>query len=58
MKFLDQPDKCYFYSLAKELQPKRDMLTKICQEAGLSPVVPEGGYFMMVNTAGLSKYDH
>ncbi|XP_048772556.1 kynurenine--oxoglutarate transaminase 3-like isoform X1 [Ostrea edulis] len=54
MKMLDQPDKCYFYSLAKELQPKRDMLTKICQEAGLSPVVPEGGYFMMVNTTGLN----
>lgn len=50
---MDQPDKCYFFSLAKELQPKRDKLAKICEEVGLSPVVPEGGYFMMVNTGNL-----
>ena len=56
MNLMDKPDQCYFLSLAKELQPKRDMLARLCREVGLSPVVPQGGYFMMVNTAGLSKF--
>lgn len=57
MNLMDKPNQCYFFSLAKELQPKRDMLARLCREVGLSPVVPQGGYFMMVNTAGLNFPD-
>ncbi len=51
---IDSPD-CYFNSLFEELKPKRDMLAKFLIEAGLEPVVPEAGYFMLVNIANLAK---
>uniref|UniRef100_A0A3B5L0L6 Kynurenine--oxoglutarate transaminase 3 n=1 Tax=Xiphophorus couchianus TaxID=32473 RepID=A0A3B5L0L6_9TELE len=45
-KLMGQPD-CYFSSLAEELEGKRDRLAAILQEAGMTPVIPEGGYFML-----------
>ncbi|XP_014890087.1 kynurenine--oxoglutarate transaminase 3 isoform X1 [Poecilia latipinna] len=53
-KLMGQPD-CYFSSLAEELEGKRDRLAAILQEAGMSPVVPEGGYFMLVDVTPLNQ---
>ncbi|KAL8178350.1 UNVERIFIED_CONTAM: Kynurenine--oxoglutarate transaminase 3 [Gekko kuhli] len=52
-KRMDESD-CYFYSLPKELEGKRNQLARMLQEAGLKPVVPEGGYFMIVDVSTLN----
>ena len=52
---LGQPD-CYFHSLAKELLPKRDYMAKFLTQIGMSPTIPEGGYFMVANWKALEKY--
>lgn len=51
---LGQPD-CYFSSLAMELEGKRDRMAAILQEAGMAPILPEGGYFMMVDVTPLKQ---
>jgi len=45
---LDSPD-CYFKSIAVDLQQRRDLIASILTEAGLTPVIPEGGYFIMAD---------
>ncbi|KAF3422305.1 hypothetical protein E2986_02738 [Frieseomelitta varia] len=47
-----QPD-CYFVSLAKELQPKRDYMAKFLSDIGMIPTIPEGGYFMIATWTAL-----
>ena len=51
---LDSPDS-YFNSIKKELIPKRDQLVKLLLEAGLTPIIPEGGYFMMADISKISS---
>ncbi|KAI5628333.1 kynurenine--oxoglutarate transaminase 3, partial [Silurus asotus] len=51
---MGQPD-CYFSSLAEELKGKRDHLAAILKQAGMSPVVPEGGYFMLADVTALNQ---
>lgn len=51
---LDSSD-CYFNSISKELKPKRDQLAKLLIDAGLTPIIPEGGYFMMADISKISK---
>lgn len=46
---------CYFFSLAKELEPKRDYMAKFLQDAGMKPTIPEGGYFMIADWTALGK---
>uniref|UniRef100_A0A3P9L863 Kynurenine--oxoglutarate transaminase 3 n=1 Tax=Oryzias latipes TaxID=8090 RepID=A0A3P9L863_ORYLA len=46
---------CYFSALAEELEGKRDRLAAILLEAGMTPVVPEGGYFMLVDVTPLGQ---
>ncbi|KAM7388719.1 hypothetical protein PAMP_024876 [Pampus punctatissimus] len=46
---------CYFSSLAKELEGKRDRMAAILQEVGMTPVIPEGGYFMLVDVTALNQ---
>ncbi|KAM4628526.1 kynurenine--oxoglutarate transaminase 3-like isoform 1-T1 [Polymixia lowei] len=46
---------CYFSSLAEELQGKRDRMAAILQEVGMSPIIPEGGYFMIVDVTTLNE---
>ncbi|XP_056132583.1 kynurenine--oxoglutarate transaminase 3-like [Lampris incognitus] len=53
-ELMGQPE-CYFSSLAEELKGKRDRLAAILQEAGMSPVIPEGGYFMIVDVTALNE---
>ncbi|KAK3771364.1 hypothetical protein RRG08_050415 [Elysia crispata] len=48
MSRIGSPDS-YLTSLAEELLPKRDTLAQQLVDAGLKPVVPEGGYFMMAD---------
>jgi kynurenine--oxoglutarate transaminase/cysteine-S-conjugate beta-lyase/glutamine--phenylpyruvate transaminase len=47
------PEKCYLQSLALEMLPKRDMLAKVLTEVGITPTIPEGGYFMMADISKL-----
>ena len=51
---LDQPES-YFNSLSEELRPKRDRLAELLVEAGLEPVVPEGGYFMLAKITDFAQ---
>lgn len=53
-ELMDQPE-CYFTSLADELEGKRDRLAAIVEETGMTPVIPEGGYFMLVDVTALSE---
>ncbi|XP_068599141.1 kynurenine--oxoglutarate transaminase 3-like [Brachionichthys hirsutus] len=53
-ELMGQPE-CYFSSLAEELEAKKDRLAAILQEAGMTPVVPEGGYFMIVDVSALNQ---
>lgn len=54
LSVFNDPDKCYLFSLAKELQPKRDALAKALTEIGMVPTIPEGGYFMMADISNLN----
>lgn len=47
---------CYFSSLALELEGKRDRMAAMLRQIGMTPVVPEGGYFMIVDVTALSKW--
>lgn len=44
----------YFESLASSLRQKRDVLVAALAAAGLRPIVPGGGYFVMTDTSNLS----
>jgi len=39
--------------LSSQLQDLRDRLVKSCAEAGLKPIVPQAGYFMMADFSGI-----
>jgi kynurenine---oxoglutarate transaminase / cysteine-S-conjugate beta-lyase / glutamine---phenylpyruvate transaminase len=44
----------YFESYRKSLEEKRDRLAEMVREAGLDPIIPQGSYFMMVDTSAIS----
>ncbi|KAL9846299.1 kynurenine--oxoglutarate transaminase 3 isoform 7-T7 [Geothlypis trichas] len=52
-KRMDDPE-CYFYSLSRELESKRDRMAQLLKGAGLKPVIPDGGYFMIVDVSTLN----
>ncbi|XP_022094006.1 kynurenine--oxoglutarate transaminase 3-like [Acanthaster planci] len=52
MSRLGQPD-CYLTSLAKELEVKRDKLANLLRGIGLTPIIPQGSYFMLANVSHL-----
>lgn len=52
---MGQPE-CYFSSLPEELESKRDRLAAILRDVGMTPIVPEGGYFMLVDVSSLSEW--
>ena len=45
----------YFKSISAELKPKRDRLAKLLLDIGLTPVIPEGGYFMLADISKIAK---
>jgi len=45
---------CYFTELPAELAVKRDRMVGLLETAGLAPIVPEGGYFIMADVSGLA----
>lgn len=49
---LGQPDS-YFESLPRELESKRDYMAKFLSDVGMTPTVPEGGYFMVADWTAL-----
>ncbi|XP_045473412.1 kynurenine aminotransferase-like [Harmonia axyridis] len=48
-------DKCILTSLTKNLEPKRDFMMKILKEAGMNPILPEGGFFIVANWSSLAS---
>uniref|UniRef100_A0A8C2K0X7 Kynurenine--oxoglutarate transaminase 3 n=1 Tax=Cyprinus carpio TaxID=7962 RepID=A0A8C2K0X7_CYPCA len=46
---------CYFTSLALELEGKRDRMAAMLRQTGMTPVVPEGGYFMIADVTALNQ---
>lgn len=53
-ELMGQPD-CYFSALALELKGKRDRMAAMLAQTGMTPVVPEGGYFMIVDVTALNQ---
>ncbi|XP_033228697.1 kynurenine--oxoglutarate transaminase 3-like isoform X2 [Belonocnema kinseyi] len=49
-----QPDS-YFVCLKNELLTKRDFMAKFLTDVGMSPTIPEGGYFMVANWIALEN---
>ncbi|MBZ3891675.1 Kynurenine--oxoglutarate transaminase 3 [Sciurus carolinensis] len=52
IKRMDDPE-CYFNSLPKELEVKRDRMVHLLESVGLKPIVPDGGYFIIANVSSL-----
>jgi kynurenine--oxoglutarate transaminase/cysteine-S-conjugate beta-lyase/glutamine--phenylpyruvate transaminase len=48
-------DKCYFQSISTELITKRDMMAESIKRAGLIPIIPQSGYFMLVDYTAAKK---
>ncbi|XP_056647588.1 kynurenine aminotransferase-like isoform X2 [Diorhabda sublineata] len=49
---------CFFVSLAKDLESKRDYMANVLSEVGMKPTIPDGGYFMLADWSALeSKVD-
>lgn len=54
MERLDS-EECFFNSLSKELEAKRDYMAKVLVDVGMRPTVPDGGYFMIADWSPLGK---
>ncbi|KFO28020.1 Kynurenine--oxoglutarate transaminase 3, partial [Fukomys damarensis] len=52
LKRMDDPE-CYFNSLPKELEVKRDRMVHLLESVGLKPIVPDGGYFIIADVSSL-----
>lgn len=50
IKRMDDPE-CYFNSLPKELEVKRDRMVHLLESVGLKPIVPDGGYFIIADVS-------
>lgn len=46
----------YFNRLRNDLYEKRELVVKMIKEAGMKPIVPSGGYFILTDWTPLSKY--
>ena len=52
IKRMDDPE-CYFNSLPKELEVKRDRMVHLLESVGLKSIVPDGGYFIIADVSML-----
>jgi aminotransferase len=43
----------YFHALSSEYAAKRDLFCKVLQDAGLTPHIPQGAYYVLADTDGL-----
>jgi len=49
---------CYFDDISQTLLPKRNRMFKFLQSAGMKPIMPDGGYFMLADYSTISgPYD-
>ena len=48
-------DDCYFKTLAEELLPKRDALASMLRDVGMTPIIPQGSYFMLADFSQLGE---
>lgn len=44
---------CYFFSLPRELEAKREYMARFLKNIGMKPTIPEGGYFMIADWSPL-----
>ncbi len=51
---MDKPE-CYFKTIAVDLERKRDRIASTLREVGLTPVLPQGGYFIMADWSHLGN---
>lgn len=51
---LASPD-CYFNSISEELVSKRDKMVDFLSDIGMTPTVPQGGYFMLADWKALAS---
>ena len=51
---MGQPDS-YLVQTMNTLERKRDEIVAVLREVGMEPIVPEGGYFILANTASIGK---
>lgn len=49
-------DECYFVSLPRELEVKRDYMVDFLEKCGMKPVVPDGGYFILADWSPLGAF--
>ncbi|XP_003479096.1 kynurenine--oxoglutarate transaminase 3 isoform X2 [Cavia porcellus] len=52
IKRMNDPE-CYFNSLPKELEVKRDRIVRLLESVGLKPIAPDGGYFVIADVSSL-----
>lgn len=55
IKRMNDPE-CYFNSLPKELEVKRDRIVRLLESVGLKPIAPDGGYFVIADVSSLGWY--
>lgn len=55
IKRMDDPE-CYFNSLPKELEVKRDRMVRLLNSVGLKPIIPDGGYFIIADVSSLGLW--
>ncbi|XP_074025760.1 kynurenine aminotransferase-like [Leptinotarsa decemlineata] len=48
-------EECFFRSLPKELEAKRDYMAKFLVDVGMRPTIPDGGYFMIADWTPLES---
>ncbi|KAF2884167.1 hypothetical protein ILUMI_21994 [Ignelater luminosus] len=46
-------DNCYFISLPRQLEQKKNYMADFLSKMGMRPVIPDGGYFMVANWSSL-----
>lgn len=49
-------EESYFQQLPAQLHEKRLRLADCLRSIGLNPIIPQGGYFMIVDISNLSKF--
>lgn len=55
---LENKEECYMYTLANdELLPKRDKMVAMLRSAGMTPTIPQGGYFILADWSKMGITD-